>query len=267
MRSATTSAEPARPGFGDFYRVNRGGGLFSEAVSQRLGAAIALAAHRLGLSPTTLTVANVLLGLAISSVVVAAAERTGAGAPPWTIGLLALVGWQVAYGLDCADGQLARVTGRTSAAGARVDVLCDVAAQIGLVTALSAVAVAVRPTTPVWLVAAFAGTWMVNLVTSVMQSGPAAASMVTSTALPVRVVKLIRDYGAVITAAGLVLTVAPRGTPWLIAAFTVINGGFLLASIAFAARRAHSAASGPATDSAAGGAADHASGQARATSR
>lgn len=238
MRSATTSAEPARPGFGDFYRVNRGGGLFSEAVSQRLGAAIALAAHRLGLSPTTLTVANVLLGLAISSVVVAAAERTGAGAPPWTIGLLALVGWQVAYGLDCADGQLARVTGRTSAAGARVDVLCDVAAQIGLVTALSAVAVAVRPTTPVWLVAAFAGTWMVSLVTSVLQQGPAAASMVPSRSLPVRVVKLIRDPGALFFVAGLIVLAAPAAAVWFVGVFTVVNGAFLLASVAFAARAA-----------------------------
>ena len=65
--------------------------------------------------------------------------------PAWAVGLLALVGWQVAYALDCADGQLARVTGRTSAAGARLDVLCDVAAQIALVTALAAVAVAHRP--------------------------------------------------------------------------------------------------------------------------
>jgi phosphatidylglycerophosphate synthase len=156
----------------------------------------------------------------------------------WVVGLLALVGWQVAYALDCADGQLARVIGRANPAGARVDVLADVAAQIAMVTALSATAVAQRPSTPVWLVAAFAGTWMVNLVTSVMQSGPHAASMVPSTALPVRLVKLVRDYGAVIFVAGLVLAVAPQWTVWLIAAFTVVNGGFLLASIAFAARAA-----------------------------
>ena len=84
--------------------------------------------------------------------------------------------------------------------------------------------------------AAFAGTWMVNLVTSVLQSGPQAASMVPSRSLPVRLVKLIRDYGAVITLAGLVLTVAPAWTVWLVVAFTVVNGGFLLASIAFTAR-------------------------------
>lgn len=239
MHSATTSTELPRPTAGDFYRINRGGGLFSEAISQRIGAAFAVAAHRLGLSPTALTIANLVLGLAASVSVVALCDRVAADElPAWSVGLIALIGWQVAYALDCADGQLARVTGRTSPSGARIDVLCDVAAQIALVTALSSVAVAQRPSTPVWLVAAFAGTWMVNLVTSVMQAGPNAASMVPSTSLPVRVVKLIRDYGAVITVAGLVLTLAPQWTVWLIAVFTLVNGGFLLASIAFTARAA-----------------------------
>jgi phosphatidylglycerophosphate synthase len=220
----------AEPGPADFYGTNRGGGLFSEAVSQRIGAGLALAAYRVGLAPTALTLANLVLGLAVSAVVVI---NAGAG---WWVGLLALAGWQVAYALDCADGQLARVTKRTSPAGARVDVLCDVAAQIGVVTALSAVAVAQQPDTPTWLVAVFAGTWMVNLVTSVLQSGPQAASMVPSRSLPVRVVKLIRDYGAVIAAAGLVLTLAPQWTVGLLVAFSVVNGGFLLASIAFSGR-------------------------------
>jgi phosphatidylglycerophosphate synthase len=182
-------------------------------------------------------VANLGLGCLVSAVVVAGADR-GADGRGWAvpIGLLALVGWQLAYALDCADGQLARVTGQTSPAGARVDVLCDVAAQIALVAALAATAEAHVTDTPAWLLAAFAGTWMVNLVTSVMQSGPQASSMVTSRSLPVRVVKLIRDYGAVITAAGVVLTVAPQWTVWLIALFTLVNGGFLGASIAFAGR-------------------------------
>ncbi|MGI5212731.1 CDP-alcohol phosphatidyltransferase family protein [Plantactinospora sp. CA-290183] len=234
--SADLSVSPS-PTAADFYRVNRGGGLFSEAVSQRLGAGMALAAYRLGLPPTALTIANLLLGLAASATVVVLADRVAAGSvPAWVVGLVALVGWQVAYALDCADGQLARVTAQGSPAGARVDVLCDVAAQIALVTALSATAVAQRPGTPIWLIAAFAGTWMVNLVTSVMQAGPNAASMVTSTSLPVRLVKLIRDYGAVIFVAGLVLTLVPDWSTWLIVAFTLVNGGFLLASVAFSAR-------------------------------
>ncbi|MGN9894249.1 CDP-alcohol phosphatidyltransferase family protein [Micromonospora sp. L31] len=236
MQSATTVAEP-RPTVADFHRVNRGGGLFSESLSQWLGAVFALVAQRLGLRPTALTIANLVLGLATSVAVVALADRVAAGdVPAWVVGLVALVGWQVAYSLDCADGQLARVTGQGSAAGARVDVLCDVAAQIALVAALAATAVAQRPETPTWLVAVFAGTWMVNLVTSVMQAGPNAASMVTSTSLPVRLMKLVRDYGAVIFVAALVLMLAPALTYWVIIAFTIVNGGFLLASIAFSAR-------------------------------
>jgi len=79
---------------------------------------------------------------------------------------------------------------------------------------------------------------MVNLVTSVMQTGSQASSMVTSTSLPVRVAKLVRDYGAVIAVAGVVLTVAPQWTVWLVAAFTLINAAFLAASILFAGRQA-----------------------------
>jgi len=234
MHSATISPDTAPPATADFYRTNRGGGLFSENVSQRLGALFAAVAYRGGVAPTILTAGNLVLGLVTSALVVALASTS---TPTWLAGLVALVGWQLAYALDCADGQLARVAGRTSPAGARVDVLCDIAVQISLVTALSAVAVDQRPSTASWVVALFAGTWMVNLVTSVMQSGPNAGSMVTSTSLPVRVVKLVRDYGAVIFVAGLVLLVVPEWTIWLLLAYTVINGGFLVASIGFTMRR------------------------------
>jgi phosphatidylglycerophosphate synthase len=236
--TADTAVE-SPPTADDYYRVNRGGGLFSEAISQRVGARIAVFAHKHRLAPTVLTVANLGLSCLVSFVVVAAAgpvaqDRVWA----WPVGLLALVGWQFAYALDCADGQLARVTGQTSAAGGRVDVLCDVAGQIALVAALSAVAEAHVPATPAWLVAAFAGTWMVNLVTSVMQTGSQASSMVTSRSTPVRLVKLVRDYGAVIALAGVVLTVAPQWSIFVVGAFTLINGAFLAASIAFSGRAA-----------------------------
>ena len=227
------------PTAADYYNVNRGGGLFSEAISQRLGARIAVFAHKHRLAPTVLTVANLGLSCLVSFVVVATAGQVAERQLwAWPVGLLALLGWQFAYALDCSDGQLARVTGQTSPAGGRVDVLCDVAGQIALVAALSAVAEAQVPETPAWLVAAFAGTWMVNLVTSVMQTGNQASSMVTSRSWPVRVVKLVRDYGAVITLAGVVLAAAPQWTIFVIGAFTLINGAFLAASIAFSGRAA-----------------------------
>jgi phosphatidylglycerophosphate synthase len=246
LAAAEHRPAPRRPGpttnapsAADYYRVHRGGGLFSEAISQHIGSAVAVLAHRRRLAPTVLTVANLAIGCLVSLAVVAAAGPIADGTlPAWPVGLLALVGWQAAYALDCADGQLARVTRRTSPAGARIDVLCDVAAQIALVSALATTAKAQAPHTPAWLLAGFAGTWMVNLVTSVMQNGPEGVSLVPSRSVPVRVVKLVRDYGFVVAVAGLVLTVHPAGTVWVIGLSTLVNGVFLAASIAYTGRQA-----------------------------
>jgi phosphatidylglycerophosphate synthase len=236
---APPTSAPFRPSAADFLARHRGGGLFTETINQRAGSYTAVAAHRLRLAPSALTLVNLALGLAASIMVTALAPAVAEGdVPAWLVGIGALVAWQVAYSLDCADGQLARVTGMAGPAGARVDILCDVAVQISLVTALSATAVAQQPDTPTWLVAAFAGTWMINLVTSVMASGGAGSSLMTSTSPAVRVVKLARDYGAVVTVCGLVLAFLPGWTPWLMAAFTLVNGLFLLASIGQSARKA-----------------------------
>lgn len=240
MQSAETATGSApRHTAAEFYAVNRGGGLYSEAVSQRIGAVVAVVADRLGIAPTVLTLVNLVLGVAASVAVAGFAPVVVTGdLPAWVLGVSALVAWQVAYAIDCADGQLARVTHQSSPAGARVDVLADVLVQISLVTAVASAATAYRPETPAWLVAVFAGTWMVNLVTSVMQTGGQAASMVTATSLPVRVLKLIRDYGAVVLACGLVLAFAPDATVWVMVAFSLINGLFLVASVVHSARNA-----------------------------
>jgi phosphatidylglycerophosphate synthase len=221
-----------QPKAADFLARHRGGGLFTETVNQRIGAHMAVGAHRAKLPPTALTLTNLVLGFAAAVLVISAHGRL----PDVVLGLVALVLWQVAYSLDCADGQLARVTGTGSPAGARVDVLCDVALQIALVAAVASVAVEYEPAPPAWLIGAFAGTWMVNLVTSILQQGESAASLVTGSSLPVRLIKLIRDYGAVVTVVALVLAFVPQWTIWLMVAFTVVNGAFLLVSIAAAAR-------------------------------
>jgi phosphatidylglycerophosphate synthase len=226
------STVDSRPTAADYLARNRGGGLFTETVNQRIAAHMCVVAARFNLHPTVLTLTNLVLGLGTSIAVIALEnEVRGGGVPAVAIGLAALVVWHLAYSLDCADGQLARVSGKTSPAGKRIDILADVALQISLVAAVVAVAEA-----PAVLGAVFAGTWMVNLVTSVLQQGEAAQSLVTSSSPVVRVVKLIRDYGAVVTLIGLALAFVPQWTMWLIVAFTVVNGAFLLASVAAAAR-------------------------------
>lgn len=222
-----------------FRAHHRGGGLYSEAVSQRLGAAIAFASHQLRLSPAVLTITGVVLGVGASWALIALAPTTTAGTlPALVLGLSVGLGWQVAYAFDCADGQLARATGRTSDAGARLDILCDVVTQVSLVAALAAVAVAHSPWAPAWLYAIFAGTWMVNLITSILASGPANASLLPARSAAVRMVKLSRDYGAVIAVCSVVIAVVPRWTVGFIAVVTAMNGLFLVASVAQAARRA-----------------------------
>jgi phosphatidylglycerophosphate synthase len=225
------------PTSADFRARHRSSGLFTESVNQYLGSYLAVAAVRLRLPPTALTLLNLFLGVLTSIAVglLAGALHDGR-VPAVLLGLAALVVWQVAYSLDCADGQLARVTGQSSPAGARVDVLCDVAMQISLVGAVASVVHAYRPATPAWWYAVFAGTWMVNLVTSVLQQGNSAQSLVASGSPAVRVVKLVRDYGAVITGIALVIAFAPQWTIWVMVAFTLANGLFLLAAIAIAAR-------------------------------
>jgi phosphatidylglycerophosphate synthase len=222
------------PAPADFLAHHRGGGLFTENVDQRAGAYLAFAAYRLGLAPTALTLANLLVGLTASIGVLALGTRLRDVHLATGLGALAL--WHLAYSLDCADGQLARVTGRSSPAGGRVDILCDVTSQIALVSALVTVVSVYSPGRPGWLAAAFAGTWMVNLVTSVLQQGSAAQSLVRGGTPIVRVVKLVRDFGAVVTVAGLVLAFAPQWMVWFVVACTVVNGLFLLTSVAAAAR-------------------------------
>jgi phosphatidylglycerophosphate synthase len=203
--------------------------LLTEAVNQRAGSWLALTAYKLKMSPSVVTVLGLLVGLAGSVLIVAFGQRVA-----W----LGLVSWHLAYSFDCADGQLARVTGRTSPIGARLDVLCDLAVQIGVITAISVVAARSSPGLPAWLAPAFAGAWLVNLLTSVLASGPGAASLLPSGSPVVRVAKLIRDYSFMITASGLVIWWWPDWTPWLMAFFVVLNGGFLVLSIAQALRRA-----------------------------
>jgi phosphatidylglycerophosphate synthase len=235
MTAVAANHVPDSPTAADFYAKNRHGGLFTETVNQRLAAYLNVLAYRLGSPPTALSLLNLLIGLATSITVGLLAHGMARGSvPAVVVGLMALVGWQLAYTLDCADGQLARVTGKASLAGRRVDVLCDVALQICLVAAVGTVAHSYHPGMPTWLLGAFAGTWMVNLVTSELQKGDAAQSLITSGSLVVRAVKLVRDYGAVITVVALVLAFLPSWTLAVMIAFTVINGLFLLASIAAA---------------------------------
>lgn len=88
-----------------FYASHRGGGLLTELLNQRIGSWLALAASRVGLAPSVVTAIGTLVGLGGTALILIFGDG---------VGLVALLAWQVAYSLDCADGQLARVTGQAS---------------------------------------------------------------------------------------------------------------------------------------------------------
>jgi phosphatidylglycerophosphate synthase len=221
-------------------------GLFTRRMNYPVAARWCVFAYRMRLRPTAFTLANLLLGSAGSVLVIGTASTIAEGrAPGVAAAALAWLMWQAAYCCDCADGQLARVTGTSTAAGARLDVLCDIGVQIMLVTATAVAAAAGQPGLPVWLPVAFASTWMVNLVTSVMARHGTNTSLLASVGWPVQAVKLTRDYGFVLTVIAGTLAVAPDRMMWLLAGFTLINGGFLAASIIQSTRAASTGAGAP----------------------
>ncbi len=123
--------------FGDFWAqkyATQGQYFVTRVFSQRIGAIFAYLAYRANLSPNTVTV----LGL---PVMLAASGCLALSIKDISYSYLALALYQVGMGLDCADGQLARGTQRTSEFGAWLDNTCDHARQMSMVLALGAILV------------------------------------------------------------------------------------------------------------------------------
>jgi phosphatidylglycerophosphate synthase len=233
------SMEPvlAAPVAADYRAVARPAGVFTELVDYPVAARLCVLARRRGIRPTVLTLGNLVLGSAASVGVVAlAGSVVDDSAVAAVTGVVAWLLWQLAYVCDCSDGQLARVTSTSTAAGGRLDVLCDVAVQVGLVAAVAGVSVAARPGVPSWLVAVFAGSWMVNMVTSVMAKDGTNVSLVSSGSPVVRLVKLVRDYPFMVTVIAGVIAVHPPSMVWVMVFFSAVNVLFLAVSVGQSAR-------------------------------
>ena len=121
-------------------RFALGGYWWTMSVNQTAGAYLARAGIRLGLHPNHVSLGTALLGVATSAAVVVIYSYE-----PVIAGLVGLVGWQLSYSLDCADGQIARATGQATPRGALLDLLCDFVIHVAVV--LSALHVVASSTT------------------------------------------------------------------------------------------------------------------------
>lgn len=234
----TTGVSPAvaehRPSLSESYRrarAHRGyGGLFTESVNDRLGSSVAALGISLGVHPTLITLTDFALALVASVVVIAGTDQAHSW---WVPGIMAFVLWQLAYVLDCADGQVARATGKRSDFGARVDVLVDFSVQISILCALVSVISRFSGTSPV-LLALFATTWLTGMITFLLgrADGNLGHSFTTSNRGLVGVIKLVRDDGLALFVIGGWLMVAPETVIIPFTLFSLVNIAFLLASIA-----------------------------------
>ena len=186
---------------GEPFAFARGGGVYTLAISQRIGAAIAVLAAKWRLTPDSLTSANLAIGIGASAMLLL--PHGGAGAL-----VVAIIGWQIAYACDCADGQLARWKRNGSRHGKAYDVMVDFVVQVAFVTVILArqritsMYVAI-PTAALFLL----GTYFATVAEEYLpaRSGVAAGFTTPTARSALRLFGAGRDYGLVtlVTGAGL----------------------------------------------------------------
>lgn len=203
--------------------------MFTTFVSNRLSSPVAAVGISLGVHPSVTSLGNLVVATIASVFVMIRADHAESW---WAPGMTAFVLWQLAYVLDCVDGQVARVTGKQSDYGARVDVLVDFSVQISIVCAITAVIVRFSDVSAV-LVALFATSWFASMITFLLgrADGNVGHSFSRSHSRPIKVIKLVRDYGFILFVMSGWLAVAPESIVIPAAAFTILNVVFLVASI------------------------------------
>lgn len=109
-----------RPNFRDFWQMRGRQSIWvTRNISYRFGAMIAMAASRLGISPNILSLLSAVITFCSCALAVYLEQGT------WLAGVVVIVGLQLGYAFDCADGPLARATGRQSSFGSLLDKICD----------------------------------------------------------------------------------------------------------------------------------------------
>lgn len=129
MKPPASTGSPPRPArtasFGEVLdhlravqKPSLGAPLYSQLVNRRLGRVFAALAFRLGISPNAVTGISGALSAAAIAVLVLVA-------PSWPTGVAVALLLSLAYAVDSADGQVARLTGRAGPAGEWLDHMVD----------------------------------------------------------------------------------------------------------------------------------------------
>jgi phosphatidylglycerophosphate synthase len=133
---------------------------WSWLLFERAGGALAYVFARIGFTPSTVTLLGGVAGISGAAVLGTASD----GNDQLLAGGLLLLG----YTLDCADGQLARATGQTSAKGGWLDLVVDAVIVAFLTASLAFALSAETPGSPVALLlaGAFGASRTASMVTA-----------------------------------------------------------------------------------------------------
>lgn len=186
-------------------RYSRGGGDLTQIFNQRVGAFFAVTAVRMGLSANTVSVLSACVGVTTSTLFVIALPAALPAA------LIGVIGWQLAYSLDCADGQVARLSGKSSPRGAVLDLLIDFLVHTSVAIAmLNAVSTEIEGPWREELSGFFTAAWLMGPYFEALY-GQLPKSEGTPEVSPVRrMIRLVRDYSLHVTVLPLLLLVSPE---------------------------------------------------------
>ncbi len=177
-------------------KPSKGVSLYSRWVNRPAGRVLAVAAEQIGLSANAVTVVSaVLTAVAIAILVLVS--------PVWWSGLLVALLLALGFAFDSADGQLARMTGTSSAAGEWLDHVVDAAKLVSLHAAVLVGWYQYLPEHGSWLVlpliyqfvavVTFSGLTTAALLKRLQRTGAAAPAGRPSTARAIALVPA--DYG------------------------------------------------------------------------
>jgi len=103
-----------------YENTSRSPELLSNQLNERLAAQFSARFLRQGFEPNTVTALGLLVHLVTAAVVLTLPLDSMLPAA-----VVVFLGWQLAYTLDCSDGQVARSSGKQSPEGAVIDLLAD----------------------------------------------------------------------------------------------------------------------------------------------
>ena len=191
MKVATDESPGSLPVLVFRDRYARGGGLWTLMFNQVVGAMLSKLAIRAGVTPNQISLVSIVFGVATSVGVWLLYPGS-----PTAAGVCGLIGWQLAYSLDCSDGQVARATGRLSPHGSALDLLIDFVVHASVALAIAAL---VSADWTNGYAVAFTGFFTTGMLISPFYEGVAGKAAgdddFFSLGLARRVIRTIRDYG------------------------------------------------------------------------